>query len=141
MCSLMETGRGMFGGGCPVLRIRITADPDPACHFDPDSTFHFAADQDPTFHFDPDPNPDPDPSFQIKAQNLEKKCSNRLIFHTLWLVIRKLRRIWIQPNILLRRRVQLITLMRIRIRILPFHLKWIRIPNTVWLCMCDSGIF
>jgi hypothetical protein len=38
-------------------------------------------DPDPTSHFDADP--DPDPSFQIKAQNLEKKCSNRLIFHTL----------------------------------------------------------
>jgi len=35
-------------------------DPDPACHFDPDPTFHFGAE------------PDPDPSFQIKAQNLEK---------------------------------------------------------------------
>jgi hypothetical protein len=34
---------------------------------------------DPTFHFDADP--DPKPSFQIKAQNLEK-CANKLIFHT-----------------------------------------------------------
>ncbi len=69
-------------------------DADPACHFD--------ADPDPTLHFDADP----DPSFQIKAQNLEKKCSNRLIFHTFWLVICKLMRI----------RIQLITLMRIWIR-------------------------
>jgi hypothetical protein len=45
---------------------------------------HVVADPDPTFHFDAEP--DPDPSFQIKDQNLEK-CSNRLIFHTLWLVI------------------------------------------------------
>jgi hypothetical protein len=37
-------------------------DPDPVCHFD--------ADPDPTFHFDADLYPDP--SFQIKAQNLEK---------------------------------------------------------------------
>jgi hypothetical protein len=44
----------------------IDADPDPACHSDA--------------------VPDPDPSFQIKAQNLEEKCSKRLIFHTFWLV-------------------------------------------------------
>ena len=37
-------------------------DPDPACHFD--------ADQDRIFHFDA--VPDPDPSFQIKAQKLEE---------------------------------------------------------------------
>jgi len=30
--------------------------------------------------------PEPEPSFQIKSQNLEK-CSNRLIFHTFWQVI------------------------------------------------------
>jgi hypothetical protein len=36
---------------------------------DPDSTFHPAAD------------PDPDVSFQIRLKPL-KKCSNRLIFHT-----------------------------------------------------------
>jgi hypothetical protein len=41
----------------------LDADPDPACHFD--------ADPDPTFDFDPDS--DLDPSFQIKAQNLEKE--------------------------------------------------------------------
>jgi hypothetical protein len=48
-------------------------DPDPACHFDADpdpdsdSTFHCDPDLD-TAHFDPDP----DLSFQIKAENLEK---------------------------------------------------------------------
>jgi hypothetical protein len=48
------------------------ADPDPGCHFDvdPDPAFHFDADPDLTFHFDADM--DSDPSFQIKAQNLEK---------------------------------------------------------------------
>jgi hypothetical protein len=68
-----------------------------------------------SFHFGVDP--DLDPSFQIKAQNLEKR-SNRLIFHTLWLVIGKLMRI----------RIQLITLMRIWI--LPFNLMRIRMRNT-----------
>ncbi len=42
------------------------ADPDPACHFDA------VQDPEPTFHFDANANPDLDPSFQIKAQNLEK---------------------------------------------------------------------
>ncbi len=54
------------------------------CHFDAEP------DQNPTFHFDAEP--DPDLSFQIKAQNHDK-CSNRLIFHTFWLVISKLMRI------------------------------------------------
>ncbi len=72
-----------------------------------------------TFHFDADP----DPSFPIKAQNLEK-CKNRLLFHTFWLVICKLMRIRI--------RIQAITLMRIRIRTLPFHLMRIRIHTTGW---------
>ncbi len=46
------------------------ADPDSACHFDtdPNPACHF--DAEPTFHLDADP--DPDPSFRIKAQNLEK---------------------------------------------------------------------
>jgi hypothetical protein len=65
------------------------------------------------FHFDADP--DPDPSFQMKAQNLKKVYSNLLIFHTFWLVICKLMRFRI--------RIQLKTLMRIRIQILPFFLK------------------
>ncbi len=50
-------------------------DPDPACRFDadPDSDLacHFDVDLDPTFHY----VADPDPSFQIKAQNLEQ-CSD-----------------------------------------------------------------
>ncbi len=37
---------------------------------DPDSDFYFYADPDQTFH--PDADPDSDPSFQIKAQTLEK---------------------------------------------------------------------
>jgi len=82
----------------------LDADPDPACHLDPD------------------------PSFPLK------KCSNRLIFHTFWLVIWKLMRIRI------RIRIQLITLMRMQIRILlitlkriwvlPFNLMRIRIHST-----------
>jgi hypothetical protein len=65
-------------------------------------------DPDPAFHFDA--NLDPDSNFQIQAHL--KKCSNRLIFHTFWLVIYQL----------MRMRIQLIILMRIRIRILPFNL-------------------
>ncbi len=49
-------------------------------------------------------NLDPDPSFQIKAQNFEK------VLHTFWLVLCKLMRI----------RIQLTTLMRIPI--LPLNL-------------------
>ncbi len=60
-------------------------------------------DLDQTFH--PDSVPDPDPSFKIKAQILEK-CSNRLVLHT-WLVICKL--MWIQ----LRFRIQLFILVQI----------------------------
>ncbi len=37
---------------------------------DPDATYQPDADPDPTFH--PDADSDPDPSFQIKAQTLEK---------------------------------------------------------------------
>jgi hypothetical protein len=42
-----------------------------ACHLqiDLDPAYHFDADPDSTFHYDADPNPDP--SIQIKAQNLE----------------------------------------------------------------------
>ncbi len=91
----------------------------------------FYTDPDQTFH------PDADPSFQIKAQTLEKVL-NWVIFHTLWLVICKLMRtrFWIQ----------LITLMWIRIRIFIWCgsklLKWcgsisirmrIRIHNTAFM--------
>ncbi len=64
-----------------------------------------------------DADPDPKLIFQIKAQNLEiqKKCSNRLKFHTVWLVVCKLVRI----------RIQLITSMRT----LTFKLMRIRIGN------------
>ncbi len=105
---------------CAALRIRITlmrtpdADPDPACHFDadadPDPACHFDADADPdpTFHFDADPYPDPDPSIQIKGPKTLKKCSNKFIFHTFWLVICKL--MWI--------RSRPITLMRILIHLI-----------------------
>jgi hypothetical protein len=67
-------------------------------------------DADPVLTFRLDADPDPDPSFHI-VQVLEplKNCSNRLIFHTFWLVICKLMRIWI------RFQIQPITLMRIRI--------------------------
>ncbi len=55
------------------------------------SGFLFDADPDQTFYPDADPNPDP--SFQKKAQTLEKE---RLVFHTFWLVICILTRIRIQ---------------------------------------------
>jgi hypothetical protein len=71
------------------------ADPDPACHFD--------ADPDPTFDFDADPDPDLASKKRLKTL---KKCLNKRIFHTYWLVICKLMRIRI--------RNQLITLMRMR---------------------------
>ncbi len=59
----------------------VDADPDPACHFDvdpnpcifdadPDPACHFDADLDSIFHFDPESHPEP--SFQLKPQNLEK---------------------------------------------------------------------
>ncbi len=60
--------------------IRITdadAVPDPACHFDADPYPACHVDADPDA--DPDPTshfaayvPDPDPSFHIKAKNLDK---------------------------------------------------------------------
>jgi hypothetical protein len=74
----------------------------PACHFDldpdPDPACHFGADPDPSFHF----YADPDPSFQIKTQNLAQIGSHFIHF---WLVISNFMRI----------RIQLTTLMRIRI--------------------------
>ncbi len=52
------------------------ADPDPACHFDadPDPACHSDADadSDTTFHVVADSVLDPQPSFQIKIQNLGK---------------------------------------------------------------------
>ncbi len=90
------------------LPLLFDEDPDPSYHFDedPDPSYHFDADLDPAWHFDadpehtfhfdadpnPDPNPDPDLSYQVKAQTL-KKCPNRLVFHTFWLVICELMRI------------------------------------------------
>jgi hypothetical protein len=55
-------------------RFYTDADPDPVCHLDsdPDPDCHFNADPDPTFHFHAGPNPDPDLSFQLKDQNLQK---------------------------------------------------------------------
>ncbi len=78
----------------PVLTFYFDTQTDPA--------FHFDADRDPysTFHFDADPHPHP--SFQKRLRKL-KKCLNRFIFHSFWLLICKLMRI----------RIQLITLMRI----------------------------
>jgi len=64
--------------------------------------------------------------FRIKAQTLEKKCSNKLIFHIFWLVICKLMRIRI------RFWIQLITLIQIQMRI--------RIVIFIWCgCECESG--
>jgi hypothetical protein len=71
------------------------ADPYPACHFwcGSYSCLSLWCDPDPIFHFGAYPYPDP--SFQIKSQNLTKiqKCLNRLILHTFWLVICKFMRI------------------------------------------------
>ncbi len=98
----------------------LWCDPDPTCNFDadpePDPACHFDADPgpDPAFYFDAEP--DLDPSFQ------QKKFSNRLIFHTFCFVVSKLMRIRI--------RIQLMTLMCIRIRILPFNLMRIWIHNS-----------
>jgi hypothetical protein len=71
-------------------------------------------DPDPDLTFPFDTATDPNPSFQIKAKN------HTHIFHTFWLVICKLIRILIQLN----------TLVRIQVRILPFNLMRIRIHNT-----------
>jgi hypothetical protein len=50
-----------------------------------------------THHIVADADADPDPSFQVKAQNLEKVLmACRLIFHTFWLVVCKLMRMRIQ---------------------------------------------
>jgi hypothetical protein len=58
---------------CCFYRSPSVADPP---HFDaypnPNPASLFDADPDSAFHFDADPDQDPDPSFQIKAQNLEK---------------------------------------------------------------------
>ena len=51
------------------------------------SGFFLNADADSTFH--PNADPDPDPSFQIKAQTLEKVLMKWLIFHTFGLVTYK----------------------------------------------------
>ncbi len=67
--------------------------PDPACHFDAD--------------------PGPDPSFKLKALNLEKVLKYAHIPYVFLLVICKLMRIRI--------RIQRITLMLMRIQILPFN--------------------
>ncbi len=50
----------------------MDADLDPVFHFDadPNPASHFDEDPDPTLHCIADP--DTDPSFQIKAHNLEK---------------------------------------------------------------------
>jgi hypothetical protein len=54
----------------------IDADPDSTYYPDADADanldFYLMADADPTFYADADPGPDPDPSFQIKAQTLGK---------------------------------------------------------------------
>jgi hypothetical protein len=75
------------------MRIRIhparhfNAAPDPACHFDPDPTFHSESVLDPSF--------------------LSKKCSNRLIFHTFRRVICKLMRNRLQLSLRCRSRLAL----------------------------------
>jgi hypothetical protein len=91
---------------------------------------HVVADLDSTYHPDADQDfylmrmrvrirlftlmcigtdPNSDPSFQVKAQTLEKMPKNRLKFHKLWPVICKLMWIWV------RFRIQVITVL-IRMR-------------------------
>jgi hypothetical protein len=81
---------------------------------------HLDADPDSIYHPVADPDVDPDSNFYLmririlaskKKAQLLTKCSNRLIFNTFWLVICKLMRIRI------RFRMDLITLMLIRIRL------------------------
>ncbi len=71
-------------------------------------------------HFDADPDPachlDPDPSFPLKW------CSNMLIFHTFWLFICKLMRIRIQLITLMRMQIQILLITLKRIWIQPFNL-------------------
>jgi hypothetical protein len=74
----------------------LDGDPDPACHFDADLTFHS------------DTEPDPDLSFHIKAQTHEKVLKGAHFSYILM-------RIRIQQLILMRMRIHLIKLMRIRI--------------------------
>ncbi len=85
------------------------SDPDPACHIDADS--------------------DPKPSFQIKAQYLEKVPKKAYIFHTFWFVTCKLMRIWIRIQVitLMRMRILSFNLRRVQSRSLPFNLIRIRI--------------
>jgi hypothetical protein len=64
----------------------LDADPDPASHFDADP------DTDPTFHFDAVPDLCPALAAKLRLKTL-KKCSNRLIYRTFWLVVCKLMRI------------------------------------------------
>ncbi len=106
---------------------QFDADADPACHFDavPDPADHVDADPDPdpSFHFDVYRYvPDPDPSFTYRLKTLTKG-SNRLIFHTFWLVISKLMQI----------RIQLITFAWIRIHntagCISFIIGWAVIPD------------
>jgi hypothetical protein len=58
------------GGVSDPHHLHADPDPDPACHFDADP------DLDPTFNFDvdQDQDPDSDPSFQIKAENLDQSA-------------------------------------------------------------------
>jgi hypothetical protein len=94
-----------------VRRNRVNGDPDPACHF--------GADPGPACHFHAESDTVPVPSFQLKAQNLEKVLK-KLIFNTFWLVFFKLMRIQIRMQLIALKliRIQLITLMRIQIQIL-----------------------
>ncbi len=60
----------------------IDADPDAACNFDADAdpypACHFDSDPDPTFKSDAVPDPNADPSFQIKAQKSKPWNSARI---------------------------------------------------------------
>jgi hypothetical protein len=61
------------------------------------SGFLFNADPDPTFHPDVDPDPDLEILASKEKLKLLKKCSNRLIFHTFWLLICKLW-VFVEPD-------------------------------------------
>jgi hypothetical protein len=68
--------RDPYGSEAVITSVADThhfdADPDPACHIDPDPDPACLFDADPDSHLHRSDKQDPDPSFQIKAQNLVK---------------------------------------------------------------------
>ncbi len=79
----------------------------------------------PTFHFDAVPGPDP--GFQIKAQNREKVL---IFFHTFWLCHLQMDADLVQLITLMRIRIKRITLMRIRIKLITLRI-WIKLITLI----------